>query len=1005
MNPLARVLTLSLALLSAAAPLALAVEPLPAPTTAPVPDLPRVPPTPPEKAEATFRCLGGFRMQLIAAEPLVTDPVAMCYDEDGRAYVAEMNDYPYTNAKTHQAWKENTTDAPIGKIRLLVDTDGDGVFDKSTVFVEHLSWPTGVACYKGGVFVCATPDVWYFKDTDGDGVADVKRKVFTGFRKFNVQAVMNNLEWGLDNCLYGAGGSNGGTVSSPGHPDTKPLTLSRNDFRFDPANEKIELIPGGARFGNTFDDWGNRFVCNIRNPAQHVVVETRYLMRNPYVPVASVVQDVAKSGDALPVYRISPLEAWRDLRANRLVSEKSKQPRSELVAGGVVTSASGVTIYRGDAYPPEFRGQIFLGEVANNLIHRQIMEPAGVTFTSKRVDDHIEFVASTDVWFRPVNFVNAPDGTLHVLDMYREVIEHPWSIPDDIKAKLDLRSGADRGRIYRLAPPGFKTPKPPKLSTASTAELIACLENRNSWWRETAQRLLVERQDKSAIGPLRERLGRSREPLARPHALWTLDGLAATTAEDVERGLKDESAGVRENAIRVAERHLEAMPRLVDTLMALANDADARVRFQALMTSGGARDARVGTALADALRSERNHDTWLMTAAMSGVVGHVTEVLEQLGPDPARLETPAMRQAVRQLCTIAGAREQTSGAAKLIGTPAAPLAVRLEAGVGLGEGLRTRRTTIDAVLQGPAMDRLFGAAMRTAADAAAPADVRTAAIRLIGFQSFARANGPLASLLDSKQPPEIQRAAVATLRGINAPEVAPLLLSRWRAYTPALRADVLAAVLAYKNRLPALLDAIEAGRLPAADIPASTRATLVGHADAKIKERAVKLFGAAATPSARKEVLVRYAPSLQLPGDAAAGRKVFEANCVACHRVGDLGADVGPNLATVRQWSPEQLLTNILDPNREVAPAFTQYVVQMTDGESLSGVVAEETGTSLALKLSGGTTRVLSRRDVKRVAGSPLSLMPENLEAGMTPQQMADLIAFLRSEPAKSPTR
>jgi putative heme-binding domain-containing protein len=633
------------------------------------------------------------------------------------------------------------------------------------------------------------------------------------------------------------------------------------------------------------------------------------------------------------------------------------------------------------------------------------MEPAGVTFTSKRVDDHVEFVASTDVWFRPVNFVNAPDGTLHVLDMYREVIEHPWSIPDDIKAKLDLRSGADRGRIYRLAPPGFTGSKPPKLSTTTTAELVACVENRNSWWRETAQRLLVERQDKAAVEPLRRLLTASHEPLARLHALWTLEGLGATTAEDVTRGLKDGTPGVRENAIRVAERHLDAMPSLIDALLPLAHDPDAPVRFQAIMTIGGVNDARVATILADALLAEQNQDTWLTTAVMSGVAGRVTEVLEQLGRDPAHLDTPSLRQTVRQLCVVAGARDQASDAANLIGKGAAPLAVRIEAGVGLGEGLRTRKTTIDASPRSPAIDQLLAEATRLSADATSTAEPRAAAIRLISFQSFARASVTLTPLLDSRQPPEIQRAAVAALRGINTPEVAPLLLSRWRSYTPALRADVLAAVLAYKNRLPALLDAIEAGRVPAADIPAAVRAALVGHADAKIKDRAVKLFGAAATPSARKDVLARYTPSLQLPGDAAAGRKVFEANCVACHRVGDLGADVGPNLATVRQWSPEQLLTNILDPNREVAPAFTQYIVQMNDGETLSGVVADETGTSLTLKLSGGTTRVLSRQNVKRVAGSPLSLMPENLEAGITPQQMADLIAFLRGESEKPPTR
>src|SRR3954467_4900777 len=194
---------------------------------------PRTPATPPEKAESTMQVLHGFRMELLAAEPLVTDPVAMAYDEDGRAYVCEMNDYPYTDKAHHKSGQENPTDRPIGRGRLVVDDDGDGKFDRSTVFADGLSWPTGVACWKGGVFVAATPDIWYFKDTDGDGVADVRVKVFTGFKKLNVQAVMNNLVWGLDNRLYGAGGSNGGEIYATGEAGS--WILGRNDFRFDPV--------------------------------------------------------------------------------------------------------------------------------------------------------------------------------------------------------------------------------------------------------------------------------------------------------------------------------------------------------------------------------------------------------------------------------------------------------------------------------------------------------------------------------------------------------------------------------------------------------------------------------------------------------------------------------------------------------------------------------------------------------------------------------------------------
>ncbi|HEY6227702.1 MAG TPA: PVC-type heme-binding CxxCH protein, partial [Verrucomicrobiae bacterium] len=380
-------------------------------------------------ATKTFRVLDGFRMDLLASEPMVASPVAMAYDENGRAYVCEMRDYPYTDKAHHQRNQENPTDAAIGTVRLLEDTNGDGVFDKATIFAEGLSWPTGIACWKGGVFVAATPDIWYLKDTDGDGKADVRRKVFTGFRKFNVQSVMNSLVWGLDNKIYGAGSSNGGQIRHADKPDAKPFAMSRNDFRFDPVTEEFELLSGGARFGGTFDDWGHRFLCDIRNPAQHIVLPAQYLARNPYLAVASTLNDMAESGDQLPVYRISPPEPWRVVRAKRWAGERDIiMPRSELMGAGVVTSSSGITSYRGAAYPEKYRNNIFVCECAGNLFYRLQLTPDGPTFKATRVDGKAEMVASTDNWFRPVNFVNAPDGTLHVLDMYRENIEHPWSI-------------------------------------------------------------------------------------------------------------------------------------------------------------------------------------------------------------------------------------------------------------------------------------------------------------------------------------------------------------------------------------------------------------------------------------------------------------------------------------------------------------------------------------------------------------------------------------------------
>ena len=483
---------------------------------------PSVPPVPPAEAEKTFETLHGFHMDLLAAEPMVASPVAMAYDEDGRCYVAEMVDYPYTDKAHHKANQENPTDAAIGRIRMLVDEKGDGKFTRSTIFAEGLSWPTGIACWKGGIIVVATPDIWYFKDTKGDDEwRTCARKLFTGFRKFNVQAVMNNPVWGLDNRISTyLGGSNGGEIHNLTQPESKPLSMRRADLRLDPRDNTLELVSGGARFGNGRDDWGNRFLCNIRNPAEHITIESRYLARNPYLPAVSPLVDVAESGDQLPVYRVSPPEAWRELRAKRWSADSTviaHMPRSELVGSGVVTASGGITVYRGDAYPPEFRGNLFVTECAGNLFYRLLPTPESVTFKATRVDGKHEICAGRDIWFRPVNFANAPDGCLHVCDMYREVIEHPWSIPEDIHAALDLERGRDRGRLYRLtrrrissrAPSAALEPGGHRRSS------VALLAHPNAWHSDTAQRLLFERQDQSAVPALREMLAHRANAVTR----------------------------------------------------------------------------------------------------------------------------------------------------------------------------------------------------------------------------------------------------------------------------------------------------------------------------------------------------------------------------------------------------------------------------------------------------------------------------------------------------------
>ena len=445
-----------------------------------------VPAKSPEEALKSFQVLDGFHMELVAHEPLVTDPVAACFDENGGLYVAEMIDYPY-RPKDGQ---------PLGRVRYLEDTDGDGSYDRSWKFAEGLAWPTGVACWKGGVYVAAAPDIWYCRDTDGDHVADERTRVYTGFGDRNQQGGVNNLAWGVDHRIYGSGSTNGGEIRPAGDTAAAPIHLSGHDFCFDPVAGNFETITGRRQFGNAFDDWFNRFICSESEPLNHVVLPQQYLLRNPFLAVPDGVNDLCPG--VTPIFRIAPVEKWREIRSSRRLAAGVRSPQSAGVSHNVMDAAAGLAVYRGHAYPAKYRGQVFVGCSQNNLIHHRTLVPDGVTFRSSRADQGAEFVASTDTWFRPVNCVHAPDGTLLVLDMSREVIES-IHIAHDVVEHLDLTSGRDRGRIDRLAPPGFKPQPPPKLGAATTAELAELLEHPGGWWRDTASRLIFERQDRSIV--------------------------------------------------------------------------------------------------------------------------------------------------------------------------------------------------------------------------------------------------------------------------------------------------------------------------------------------------------------------------------------------------------------------------------------------------------------------------------------------------------------------------
>ena len=965
-------------------------------------ELPRTPATAPADAQETFRLHSGFRLLSAASEPLVADPVAACYDADGRLYVVEMRGYPYPEGVVP------------GGIDIIEDTDGDGRFDRRSEFVGGLSWPTAVVPHEGGVFIAVAPDIIYVKDTDGDGKADIRRVVFSGFGTQNVQGLVNGLIWGPDGWIYGSSGSNGGEIRNLTKPASASIQVRGRDFRFRPegvgpdAPLTFEAATGGVQFGHSFDDWGRRFVCGNSNHIRQIVLPADALARNPAFLSPAAIADIAADGPAGPVYRISPPEPWRVVRTRQRTADPKFVGRaspSELHAAGFFTSATGVTIYRGSAFPPEFRGNAFIGDVGGNLVHRKTIARSGSILRATRADDQVEFLASTDNWFRPVNFVNTPDGTLLVLDMYRETIEHPASIPEPIKKHLDLTSGHDRGRIYEIIPTGdFRRRPRPALSRASTADLVAHLASPDAWWRESAQRLLVERNDPSAIGPLEEMARLRPSALGRLHAIWTLDILHKLDPGLILEAMADPEPGVREQAARLSEGRADGNPSLRDALLKLADDPDDMVRLRVAMSLGALADPSAIAALAD-IATRSPADPWIRSAVLCSVGGRPGRLLEALAARSGFTEIPDGRVWLTDLAELVAAEGPLTVAKAMLArfddaTPEVAGAVVL----GLGRGLRRSGHSFRSLIEGPESNpfgSMFNRAAQVAGGAGDPRS-RVDAIRLLSQGPIDHALKALPPLLDARQPIAVQMAAIQALADLPDGRVGPALIGHWKVLSPSARREVVEALFASTERLAALLDAIESHAMTPTDIDPNRRKELRNHPDATIRARASLIF-AAEESSDRARVISAYHAALELAGDPGRGRAVYLKTCATCHRAEGSGAAVGPDLATVSGRNPEDLLTHILDPNREVAANFANYLIVTTDGRTYSGLIAEESAGAVTLKRAEGSTDTIPRARIEEITSTGLSIMPEGMERELTHQATADLITYIRGLAASIP--
>ena len=719
-------------------------------------------------------------IECVASEPQVFSPVAMAWDERGRLFVAEMRDYP-----------ESSTG---GSIRMLEDRDGDGRYETATVFADGLPFPNSVLPWNGGLLVTAAPDLWFLRDNDGDGVAEERRVVFRGFGKGNQQLRANGLFWGLDGWVYGGNGRSDGEIQStlPGAP--LPQSLRGRDFRFRPDTGAIETLAGRCQFGNTRDDWGNRFLSWNTIPIRHEVIPDSYLSRTPLVArlAADPLADLLPAGDRGEVFPVTPPP---------LVFNNESVNHFNALAG--------LSIFRGNALGEAYRGNAFVGESLRNLIHRRVLVPDGPTFQAMRPESGKEFRASEDPWFHPVQFAAGPDGALYIADFYRRFVEHPAWVARDTRSRVRWDEGNQHGRIWRVqrrkaAPRGGSNPFS---KTLSVPALVATLDTDNGWRRDTAHRLLVERRDPASVGILEAMIPRLHRPEARVAGL-------------------------------------------------------------------GAWAALVG-----------NNPRWLLT---------------QLTDPDAHVRAQAARVAGTQLSLIS-AEDQ-------LRAPWLPLV----------QGLFSRGRTGES-------------------DSAVLLQIALA----VGFLDDTEGRErTLRSIADRSTNRWIRLAAAS---GSQEPRAAD-----WVRPAPSRLV-----------RLPA----------PPASIDAASRAAVVDS----------------------------YRSALSLVGNPRRGATHVAARCLGCHYLQGRGQRVGPDLAGATSRSSETLLTDILDPNRQVAPDYSTYEVIPISGEPVVALISSETATRVTLRAAGAQDTSFARSEIREIRATGRSLMPDGLEQGLTAQDLADLMAFLHA--------
>jgi putative membrane-bound dehydrogenase-like protein len=920
-------------LLTLSAASLLSAADIPKPTDAPKPMTP-------QESAAAFHLPDGFRVEVVASEPQIASPSAVCWDERGRMFVGELHGYnlegqldieelnksgkldtQVRRVEADDKFKLAAKSGTYGVVKQLSSSAHDGHMDTVTVWAKDLPPVYGLIPARGGIIVACVPQIIYLADRDGDGKPDVREVLFDGFAVGEMWRGINCPQQGADGWIYFGQGWPGGTITGPHLKD--PVRLPQSDFRIRADGSAIEPVTGATNtFGFAFTESGDRFVTNTTQPANFVApLPYRYLVRNPDVALSS---SEAHTGDSHAYARSKP-HPWRQKRASDpayFKFYKDQYGAAESEADGWFTAACGPLVYR-DSALPGLHGQYFVCEPSLNLIHRALIEPDGSRLTVHRApgEETSEFMASTDVWSHPIALTHGPDGAIWVVDYYREIIEDYSAIPRHLQQQYGVYRGHDFGRILRLTHRDLPAAPAPDMSTLDGAALVRELASPLLWRRQTAQRLLTEGSLGGIEAPLRALLNDAKAvPSTQISALRTLDAVGGLTAADVQPFLMHANGAVRIHAWQLADARFADAPSpptilhtepelqrdrrfaalggaaLLEAALAAASaETDERVLIQVALSLGQTSDPRAMAHLTRLAR-ERMNIRWMDSAVLSSLHGRGAEMVAELVREPGQGQA-----LIKPLVRSVAASRDDAGLVRILAIIA----------------------TLTPPQQAEFLETLTvgrkGAPGIVAADA--PARLALAPLSASTVSAVRSAAHTLEDTFTVTTPPSIVAGSTGdsgvTKRGASAPEVSD-------------------------------------------------------------------------------ETFRSYVAALSGPRDLERGHQLFLQSCALCHRIKEEGKVVGPDLLGELGIAEESLLRSILMPSERIRPGYETTLVTSTSGTAVMGILAEDGATSLTLIGMGGVEQVLLRKDVAGVRRLPNSLMPP-MATSLTPVDIANLLAWLRS--------